>query len=61
MELKLKHIFTIISIFIYVMFAGTGTEPKRTSSETGARTETFLLINKVPEPGDGILRQDIKI
>jgi len=25
---------------------GTGTEPKRTKSETG----TFILINKVPEP-----------
>jgi len=38
--------------------AGTETEPKRTGSGTGAfeilrtgtGTETFILINKVPEP-----------
>jgi len=37
---------------------GTGTKPKRTGSETGTfkifrtgtGTETFILINKVPEP-----------
>jgi len=33
---------------------GTGTESKRTGSGTGTfkilRTETFILMNKVPEP-----------
>jgi len=41
---------------ICIRKTGTGTKPKRTGSGTGTfkilrtGTETFILINKVPEP-----------
>jgi len=40
MKLKLKYIFTITSIF--VVFAGTGTEPKRTGSGAGIEPKSLF-------------------